>query len=172
MMLSMTTRRLSYALALVSLSAAAGPEHNGSISQTMDVNGSPAAVWSAIGGFCDIKAWLPPVGTCTQDGKTPPTRTLVTKDGSATFVELQTARNDAKHFYSYTFVSSPLPLDRYNATISVVAKSSNVSTVTWQATYTPMQGKEKEAYSTLLGIYTAGLGGIKAKLETESFSQR
>ena len=134
------------------------------LSRSMDVKGSPSAVWSAIGPFCAIKEWLPPVGACIEDGKSPPTRTLVTKDGQATFVEMQTAASDAKQFYSYNFISSPLPLTHYTATFEVVAKSADISTVTWRGTYTPDRGKEKAASEALNGVYEAGLAEIKARL--------
>lgn len=67
------------------------------LSRSIDVKGAPSAVWSVIGPFCAIRDWLPPVGACIEDGKAPPTRTLVTKDGKAAFVETQTARNDAEY---------------------------------------------------------------------------
>ena len=60
----------------------------------------------------------------TEDGKVPPTRTLVTKDGKATFVELQTVRSDTKHFYTYQ--STPLPVTHYTSTIKVAAKSKGI----------------------------------------------
>ena len=97
------------ALCAVALSLGTFAASAATLSRSMEVNGAPATVWSAIGAFCAIKDWLPPVGMCIEDGKTPPTRTLVTKDGKASFVEKQTARNDREHSYSYTFVSSPLP---------------------------------------------------------------
>jgi uncharacterized protein YndB with AHSA1/START domain len=134
-----------------------------SISRSMEVNGPPAAVWSVIGAFCAIKNWLPPVGMCIEDGKTPPTRTLVTKDGKASFVEKQTARSDADHSYSYAFVSSPLPVTNYASTIKVTAKGENVSVITWTGTYTPDAGKEKDASEALNGVYESGLASIKAK---------
>ena len=146
------------------LNACAAPASADSLSRSVDVNGTPDAVWSMIGPFCAIKDWLPPVGTCTVDGATPPTRTLVTKDGKATFVELQTARDDAKHLYSYTFVSSPLPVTHYTSTITVTAKSGGISTVTWTGVYTPEPGREKDANDTLSGIYKSGLDMIKTKL--------
>ncbi len=130
----------------------------------MEVAATPSAVWSLIGPFCAIQDWLPPVGTCTEDGKAAPTRTLVTKDGKATFVELETARNDAMHSYSYTFQSSPLPVTHYQSTIEVTSKGKGVSTVTWRATYTPDIGKEKDANDALAGIYSVGLDTIRAKL--------
>ncbi len=133
------------------------------LSRSIDVNATPAAVWSMIGPFCAIKDWLPPIGACSEDGKTPPTRTLVTKDGTATFVELQMARSDVKYTYSYSFTSSPLPVTDYLSTIAVVAKSPGVSTVTWSATYTPVRGKEKDASDALNGVYKSGLDAIKSK---------
>lgn len=134
-----------------------------SLMRSVDVNGTPAEVWSLIGPFCAIKDWLPPVGSCTEDGKTPPTRTLVTKDGSATFVETQTGRSSEKRSYSYIFKSSPLPVTRYESTIEVTAKGPGQSTVTWSSTYTANEGKEKEAKEALTGVYAAGLDFIKTR---------
>jgi hypothetical protein len=134
------------------------------LSQSIEVRAAPAAVWSAIGAFCAIKDWLPPVGMCIEDGKTPSTRTLVTKDGKAAFVEKQTARNEAEHSYSYTFLSSPLPVTDYASTIKVTAKGEGVSVVTWTGSYTADSGKEKDASDALNGVYEAGLAGIKARL--------
>lgn len=131
--------------------------------RSVDVKGSPSAVWSVIGPFCAIKDWLPPVGACIEDGKAPPTRTLVTKDGKTAFVEKQTARNDGEYSYSYSFVSSPLPVTNYMSTIRVTAKGSGFSTITWTGSYTPDQGKEMAASEALNGVYDAGLAEIKAK---------
>lgn len=151
-------RLIALAVGTVALPACAD-----SVSRSVDVEATPAAVWSVIGPFCSIKDWLPPVGTCTEDGKVPPTRTLVTKNGKATFVELQTARSDAAHFYTYAFRSSPLPVSHYRATIKVVAKGKGASTVTWYGTYIPQPGKEKDANAALTGIYKAGLDAVKAR---------
>ena len=152
--------------ALTVLSAGASSASAASLSRSVDVNAAPSSVWSAIGPFCAIKDWLPPVGTCSEDGKNPPTRTLVTKDGKATFIERQIARSDTRHFYRYTFLSSPLPVSHYLSTLRVVAKGNGEATVIWCATYTPALGKEKAANDALQGIYKAGLGLIKARLST------
>jgi hypothetical protein len=123
-------------------------------------------VWSVIGPFCAIKDWLPPVGTCSEDGKYPPIRTLVTKDGKATFIERELARSETHHFYRYTFLSSPLPVSHYSSTLRVVARGRGEATVIWHATYTPAVGKEKAADEALQGIYKAGLESIKARLSS------
>jgi len=154
--------------ALTVLSAGASVACAASISRSVDVNATPAAVWSVIGSFCAIKDWLPPVGTCSVDGKNPPTRTLTTKDGKATFIERQSARSDTRHFYSYTFLSSPLPVSNYSSTLQVVSKGNGEATVIWRATYTPAAGKEKAADEALQGIYKAGLESIKARVSTQA----
>jgi hypothetical protein len=156
----MITKILSTVSALAALSASASA---GSLTRSTDVDATPAAVWSAIGPFCAIKDWHPAIATCTDDGKTPPTRTLVTKDGKATFVEPETARDDAKHLYSYTFVGQPLPVSQYEGTIKVLAKADGTSTVVWHGTYTPLAGKDKEVKDALTGIYESGLAAIKTK---------
>jgi len=145
----------------LTLCAGSVPASAASISRTIEVSGTPASIWSAIGPFCNIKNWLPPVGMCIEDGKSPPTRTLVTKDGKASFVERQTARNDDEHSYSYAFLSSPLPVSHYKATIKVTAKADGVSIVTWTGTYTPDTGKEKDAIDALSGVYESGLTAIQ-----------
>jgi hypothetical protein len=150
--------------ALAILGADAFPVAAASLSRSADVKGTPAEVWSVIGPFCAIKDWHPVIATCTDDGQTPPVRTLVTKDGKTTFVEMQTARSDAKYIYSYNFVSSPFPVTHYAAQIEVSAKGKGVSTVTWSGAYTPDPGKEKDAYDALKGVYETGLAAIKAKL--------
>jgi len=134
------------------------------ISRSADVKASASTVWSLIGPFCAIKDWLPPVGQCIEDGKGPPTRILVTKDGKAAFVETQTARSEAEHSYSYTFLASPLPVSNYTSTIKVTAKGDGSSTITWSGSYTPEHGKEKAASEALGGVYEAGLAEIQARL--------
>lgn len=148
--------------ALVSIGAA--PASADTLSRSVDVKGSPAAIWAKIGGFCAIRDWHPAIGTCTEDGKTPLTRTLVTKDGKATFVELETGSSADEHFYSYTFTSSPLPVEHYAATLKVTEKSADISTVTWSGSYTPVPGKEKAASEALAGIYESGLDSIRQML--------
>lgn len=139
------------------------PASAASLSRSVEVDGTPAQIWSKIGDFCAIRDWHPAIGSCTEDGKTPPTRTLVTKDGKATFVELQTAASPEKHLYGYTFVSSPLPVTHYKSILKVSAKGRGRSQITWSGDYTPDAGKEKDADAALSGIYESGLEAVKAK---------
>jgi ketosteroid isomerase-like protein len=110
------------ALCTAALAFGAVPASAANLTRSIEIKGTPSAVWSAIGSFCAIKDWLPPVGMCIEDGKSPPTRTLVTRDGKASFVETQIARNEKEYTYSYAFLSSPLPVTDYKSTIKVTAK--------------------------------------------------
>lgn len=166
----MTTGRIaaaarSAALCVVALGFGVMPVSAASLTRKIEVHAAPSAVWSAIGSFCAIKDWLPPVGMCIEDGKSPPTRTLVTKDSKASFVETQTARDEKEYSYSYAFVASPLPVTNYKSTIKVTAKGDSVSIVTWAGTYTPDAGKEKDAMAALNSIYEAGLAGIQGRFK-------
>jgi Polyketide cyclase / dehydrase and lipid transport len=155
------TDTLAFAGALALSGAVASPAAAASVSRSVDVSGTPASVWAQIGSFCAIKDWHPAIGSCTFDNNT---RTLVTRDGKATFVEPRTAGSDAEHFYSYTFRSSPVPVTQYASTFKVVASGEGTSTVTWSGTFTPAPGKEKDANDALAGIYETGLASIKTML--------
>lgn len=158
------TTAAAAAFGMVLLSAGAAPALAATISRSAEVKAPVSTVWSLIGPFCAIKDWLPPVGQCIEDGKVSPTRILVTKDGKAAFVEMQTARHEDEHSYSYKFLASPLPVSHYVATIKVIAKTDGLSTIVWSGSYTPDIGKEKAADEALAGVYEAGLAEILARL--------
>lgn len=159
------TRRATIA-ALMLLAAGSANASVATISRTADVKAPVSEVWSFIGPFCAIKNWLPPIGQCIEDGKTPSTRILVTKDGKTAFVERQTGRSDAGHSYSYRFLASPLPVSNYRSTIKVTAKGRSSSIITWSGSYIPERGKEKVASEALSGVYDAGLAAIQDRFST------
>ncbi len=148
--------------ALGAVVAAASAASAGSLTRTMDVDAPPAAVWSTIGPFCAIKDWHPLVGVCVTDGKAPPIRTLVTKDGKVSFVETEKARDDVKYSYSYDFVASPLPTTKYLGTISV-KPNGHGSTIVWHGDFVALPGKEKDVETALAGVYESGLAALKAR---------
>lgn len=141
----------------------AAPASAATLAESVDVNASPAAVWALIGPYCAIANWLPPIGTCRLEGEGSSVRTLVTRDNGATFVEREVARDDARYFYSYAFVSSPLPVHDYLSTIRVTARGMGGSTVTWTGEYKPDHGQEKVARDALTGVYRAGLETIASR---------
>lgn len=130
------------------------------VTRTRIVAAPPAAVWSLIGGFCDIARWHPQVTRCTlstEEGA--PVRALVAAGGLGTLVEIETARDEAAFSYSYRLVSGPLPVKGYAATLSV-APIGKGSTITWTARFEAEGMTEAEAVADVGGVYEAGLAGI------------
>ncbi len=159
----MSINQAVMAAVAVVVASIAAPASAITLSRSVDVTASPDKVWAAVGGFCAIADWHPAIRSCREDGKTPSTRTLVTKDG-ATFVELRTGQNEAKRRYAYTFLSSPVPVNQYLSTFQVTGKGDGGSTITWSSVYTPVPGKAEAAQAALSGIYESGLAAIKVKL--------
>lgn len=147
--------------AFAAADAGAASQQTASLTRTVTVDAPAAEVWSLIGPFCAVKEWLPTVGTCRQNDHTPPTRTVISKDGASAFIETQIARDERHYFYTYTFRASPIPVTRYKATIAVRPSGHGRSLVTWSATYLPNEGKDAAARDALAAVYEAGLGAIK-----------
>lgn len=139
--------------------SAAGPAAAASLDKSVEVDAPAADVWRRIGPFCAIQDWHPAFGRCAETGGV---RTLTTKDGKATFVEKETARDDRAMTYSYAIETSPLPVTGYVSTLEVTPKGKDKSTVEWLATYTPDQGKDADAATAIGKIYQSGLDAIRA----------
>lgn len=134
-----------------------------SVSRKIEIAATPAEVWAAIGGFCDIGSWLPIVTTCEMtetDGKR--IRTLTTGDGGV-LVESLERWDDAGKSYTYRIQSSPLPMENYIATIKV-SGTGKASMVEWSSSFDPKGAPEAEVVKTISGIYQAGFDGLKKKL--------
>jgi hypothetical protein len=120
----------------------------------------PDALWKKIGDFCGIKSWIPAVQDCviSPNGKQ---RTVMLKGGGEV-VESLDNWDDAKHSYSYSILSSPLPVEDYHSTISVVPDAGG-SMLVWRGTYKAKGMSDADAKKTMDGIYAAGakdlLGG-------------
>ena len=112
---------------------------------------SPDALWAKVGEFCNIKAWLPGIDTCTlsNDGRT---RTLGLK-GGGTVVEELISRNDSKRAYTYRAVGG-LPLDDYQSTIAVEPAPGG-SMLVWTGTYKAKGQSDTDAQKFIDGLYAS-----------------
>lgn len=116
---------------------------------------SVASVWKRVGNFCGIGAWDPSVAKCelSSDAKQ---RTLTLKNG-ATVVEALVKWSDARHFYTYKIVSSPLPVARYESTLKVApGKGGSGSIITWRGRYDAKGASDAEAKKIIDSIYESG----------------
>jgi hypothetical protein len=150
---------LSGAVILAALAAAA-PAFAVTSRYSATSSETPDAMWAKIGDFCGIGQWHPAVAKCTlsDDGKT---RTLELK-GGGTIVEKLVNRDDAKHRYTYTIESSPLPVDHYRSTI-MVAKAGNGSKVVWSGTYSAKGASDADAKKAIDGVYKGGVDALVGK---------
>jgi hypothetical protein len=119
---------------------------------------SADAVWAKVGDFCGIASWHPAVAKCElSHGKK--IRTLSLK-GGGTIVERLLKWDKKGKSYTYTIVSSPLPVTHYVSTISVVADGTG-SDVVWTGTYKAKKGTaDADAQKAIDGVYKAGADAL------------
>ena len=125
---------------------------------------APATVWKLLGAFDALDVWLPPVRASSSRGQpTQPgaVRVLDLGNGAAVTEELL-EHSDADRRYRYAFVSSPLPVRHYVATIELAAAAGNRTLVKWSSTFDADGAPDEEAKQAILGIYDAGLGRLEA----------
>ena len=114
---------------------------------------SPADLWKKVGDFCAIGSWHPAAEKCelSTDGKQ---RTISLK-GGGTIVEKLAKWDDKHRSYTYTIVSSPLPVTHYRSTISVRPDAKG-SLLSWTGSYQAKGVSGADAKKVIDGIYEAG----------------
>ena len=141
------------------------PAQAAEVSKVIEAKGTVDKAWAALGDFCGIKDWHPAIANCVlseKDGAK--IRTLTTKDGGV-LVEKMTQWDDAGHSYGYAILEGPLPVANYVSTIAVKDGSAGAVSITWSSTFDPKGASEEDARKVIAGIYDAGLGALKAKIE-------
>ena len=81
-------------------------------------------VWATIRRFDAVADWLPFVKSSPIEDGGDPTRVgcirVLTQTDGEVFREVLVALSDAERFYSYTFVSSPVPVRKHRTTLKVL----------------------------------------------------
>lgn len=149
--------------AIAFISLAASPAFALDVKKSVTVDASPADAWKAIGDFCGIGDWHPAVAKCELSEQNMQMLRTLSLNGGGTIVERQVSRNDAKHRYTYAIVDSPLPVDHYLSTISVVAAGKGAKIV-WTGSFKAKGADDAKAKDVIAGIYQGGLDSLKKKL--------
>lgn len=114
-------------------------------------------VWDMIGQFGAIGDWHPAVEKCAlEDGGK--TRRL-TIPGGGEIVETLEQHDDEGRTYTYSIVSSPLPVVNYTSKIEVVPDGDGCK-INWSSSF-DAKGPESEASKIVEGIYTSGFAALK-----------
>jgi hypothetical protein len=136
---------------------AAGTAQAIEVHRMASVEAAPDAVWAEIGGFCAIKDWHPAVENCEESQEGGVTfRTLTLTDGG-TIKEKLVEQTETS--YTYEIVESPLPVQNYRSTISVMPEGDGTM-VDWRGTFDAKGVSDADAEATIAGIYKAGLDKI------------
>ena len=104
----------------------------------IEINAGPVEVWNLVKRFDGLVNWHPAFSGSPlvkgKDGQVGAVRALTLKDGP-TFTEELIAFNEQGMTYTYDIVESPLPIDHYQASLTVKANTAGGSTVTWIGTF-------------------------------------
>jgi mxaD protein len=160
--MSSITRHTAGAAASLMVAASSFAAGNLSVSREAIVERPPATVWKLVGSFNALDVWLPPVrGSSFTGNATQPGAVRMLDLGNNASVTEKLLSYDAKdHRYSYAFLSSPLPVKNYVATIELSAAGAGRTRVTWSSTFDAEGAPDDKAKEAILGIYDAGLGKL------------
>jgi uncharacterized protein YndB with AHSA1/START domain len=130
----------------------------GSVTKTLDVRAGADEVWAVLGDFNGLPRWNAGVerSDLSNGGKR---RTLALKAGG-TVVEDLLHRDDAGRSMSYSIIESAVPVSRHKATISVIDRGPNQSTVRWSCEFEP-KGVPVETVAAIFStVFERGLAGL------------
>ena len=157
----------------LALAAAPGPL---TVTESIDIKGTPDQVWAAVKDFDSLDKWHPGFSKDVilkgGDNKKGEVRELTIKDGPS-FKEELLAFSEKTHSYTYRIVESPLPITGYKSMLTVKAGKDGLTTVTWVGHFkrknkseTPPEAESDEgAIKLVTGVYQGGLNNLKKKIE-------
>ena len=176
-------------VAALGLGLAPGAEAHGptrkKVVETVTINASPAKVWAVMGNFQDM-SWVPGVKSTTGTGgnsidakndDNEVAKRVITLDNGGVINEGLYKYDASKHAYSYRIDKvdvKVLPVNDYSSTISVdTTDGGKTSVVEWRGAFyrgfmnndPPPELNDEASVAAVRGLYKAGLGGLKKKVE-------
>jgi mxaD protein len=134
------------------------------VSREAIVERSPETVWKLVGSFNSLDVWLPPVRNSSYKGEAthPGAIRVLDLGNNASVTEKLLSYSSVEHHYSYTFLSSPLPVSNYVATIELSPVAEGRTLVKWTSTFDAAGTPDDNAKEAIQGIYDAGLSKLTA----------
>ncbi len=131
---------------------------------SMKVNlGVPAdQVWELIGSFNALPDWHPAVEKSEIEGEGHGSvRTLHLAGGGTIRERLEQIDEEGK-VYSYSILSSPLPVMNYTSTLRLHEEEDGSGcAVEWESDFQPAGMPETDAVEVIRGVYQAGFDNLK-----------
>ncbi len=125
------------------------------VQRTLQLSSPATDVWNFAGDFCDIDDWHPAIADCALKVKDGALHRILTTVDGAEFDEKRIAV-EAGQSYTYSIISSPLPIENYTATFSI--ESLNGSLLSWSGSFS---SDDPSTEAAIAGIYDAGLSAIE-----------
>jgi hypothetical protein len=129
-------------------------------------------VWSTIRRFDAVADWLPFVKSSPIEDGGDPTRVgcirVLTQTDGEVFREVLVALSDAERFYSYTFVSSPVPVRNQRTTLRVLPiTDGDRSYVEWSSRFDIAPEHEAQLVDLMNRNFLAGLRALAEKFSLD-----
>jgi len=167
---------LLVALPGMALAAKPGYLH---VNESVEINASPAKVWSLVKDWNGLHKWHPAFSNTEiksgVNNKVGAFRTLTMTDGGK-FDEELLGFSEKKKLYSYQIVGdSPLPVADYQSSIQVKSgKAKGTSVLVWKGKFkrkiadNPPAGQDDAGTKkAIIGAYQAGLQNVKKLAEAK-----
>ena len=131
------------------------------VSVSTKVPASAKQVWDMIGGFNALPNWHPAIERSEIEGEGKGSLRTLHLLGGGTITERLEQLDDTGQLYSYSILSSPLPVANYTGTIRITEEEDGNCTVEWSSDFEPSGATEPDAVKTIQGIYEAGFENLR-----------
>ena len=129
---------------------------------TKHIDAIPATVWAIVAEFGDVD-WIPVAGLVEVEGEGIGMRRLIHGSGSTPVAETLTSLKPDRMELGYSIADNPLPVDRFDAVVSVRPAGDSASTVTWDVDYDPTGTSEADqaaAHEAIEAVYEMMAGWL------------
>lgn len=131
------------------------------IEQSTVIPAPPDAVWAVTGDAAAIADWVPAL---EKSHVVDDMRYVTFAGGGGDATERILARDEAGRTITYEYLTGPLPLEQYRATIAVQEHPDGAKVV-WSAEFSAGSDEEEKALHTAIGeIYQAALAELSAQV--------
>jgi hypothetical protein len=134
-----------------------------SVTVTDTFDASAARVWPMLSDFGGIHKYMRGLEPCQVEGQGIGSERSIPMAGGVV-VERLTWLDEEAMSYSYTILSSPLPFDRYVATVKLRPEGERCG-IEWTGYFEPAGASQEDAEKLAHGIYSGAIKGYKQALE-------
>ena len=121
------------------------------IAITKEVDASAAAVWTLLADFADV-SWIPVAGQVDVVGEGIGMSRSIHGSSGRPVVETLTHLDPERRELGYRIADNPLPVNRFEALVTVQSRPGPGSEVTWNVDYEPSGSTDADAQATRQAI--------------------